>query len=90
MGQGIYRVSGNTNSQKYQEILTAHYIPNHKRVHIVQQDGAPSYTSASMNVTASTQTEPKCTTLTTTVFIKQSNKKTSPDGSKVQNNVNSE
>ncbi|KAI3354113.1 hypothetical protein L3Q82_018665 [Scortum barcoo] len=37
----------NINSLKYQENLAAHYIPNHKRGQILQQDGAPSHTSAS-------------------------------------------
>ena len=33
------------NSLKYQEVLAASYIPNHKRAQILQQDGAPSHTS---------------------------------------------
>lgn len=41
------RVDGNINSRKYQEILAAHYIPNYSRGQILQQDGAPSHTSAS-------------------------------------------
>lgn len=41
------RVDGNINSRKYQEILAAHYIPNYNRGQILQQDGAPSHTSAS-------------------------------------------
>ena len=35
------------NSLKYQEVLAASYIPNHKRGQILQQDGAPSHTSIS-------------------------------------------
>ena len=34
----ICRVEGNINSLKYQEVLAASYIPNHKRGHILQQD----------------------------------------------------
>ena len=34
-------------SLKYQEVLAASYIPNHKRGHILQQDDAPSHTSIS-------------------------------------------
>lgn len=45
--QGICRVEGNINSLKYQEILATSYIPNHKKGQILQQDGAPSYTSIS-------------------------------------------
>ena len=45
--QEICRVDDNINSLKYQEILAAHYIPNHKRGKMFQQDGAPSQTSAS-------------------------------------------
>lgn len=40
-------VDGNISSLKYHEILAAHYIPNIKRWQILQQDGAPSNTSAS-------------------------------------------
>ena len=40
----ICRVEGNINSLKYQEVLAASYIPNHKRGQILQQDGAPSHT----------------------------------------------
>ena len=40
------RVEG-INSLKYQEVLAASYIPNHKRGQILQQDGAPSHTSIS-------------------------------------------
>ena len=36
-----------TSSLKYQEVLAASYIPNHKRGQILQQDGAPSHTSIS-------------------------------------------
>ena len=43
----ICRVEGNINSLKYQEVLAASYIPNHKRGQIWQQDGAPSHTSIS-------------------------------------------
>ena len=43
----IFRVEGNINSLKYQEVLAASYIPNHKRDQILQQDGAPSHTSIS-------------------------------------------
>ena len=43
----ISRVEGNINSLKYQEVLAASYIPNHKRGQILQQDGAPSHTSIS-------------------------------------------
>ncbi|RXN06126.1 paired box and transposase domain containing [Labeo rohita] len=43
----ICRVDGNINSLRYQEILAAHYIPNHRRGQILQQNGAPSHTSAS-------------------------------------------
>ena len=43
----ICRVEGNINSLKYQEVLSASYIPNHKRGQILQQDGAPSQTSIS-------------------------------------------
>ncbi|KAL7884595.1 hypothetical protein AOLI_G00073650 [Acnodon oligacanthus] len=43
----LCRVNGNINSLKYQDILAAHYIPNHKRRQILQQDGTPSHTSAS-------------------------------------------
>ena len=43
----ICRVDGTINSQKYQEVLATSYIPNHKRGHILQQDGAPSNTSIS-------------------------------------------
>lgn len=43
----ICRVDGNINSLRYQDILAAHYIPNHRRGQILQQDGAPSHTSAS-------------------------------------------
>lgn len=43
----ICRVDGNINSLRYQDILAAHYIPNHKRGQILQQDGTPSHTSAS-------------------------------------------
>ena len=35
------------NSLKYEDILAAHYIPNHKSGQILQQDDAPSHTSAS-------------------------------------------
>lgn len=45
----ICRVDGNINSLRYQDILAAHYIPNHRRGQILQQDGAPSHTSASMS-----------------------------------------
>ena len=37
----ICRVEGNINSLKYQEVLAASYIPNHKSGQILQQDGAP-------------------------------------------------
>ena len=40
-------MEGNINSLKYQEVLAASYIPNHKRGQILQQDGAPSHTSIS-------------------------------------------
>ena len=43
----ICRVEGNINSLKYQQVLAASYIPNHKRGQILQQDGAPSHTSIS-------------------------------------------
>ena len=43
----IPKVEGNINSLKYQEVLAASYIPNHKRGQILQQDGAPSHTSIS-------------------------------------------
>ena len=43
----ICRVEGNINSLKYQEVLAASYIPNHKRGQILQQDGTPSHTSIS-------------------------------------------
>jgi hypothetical protein len=43
----ICTVDGNINSLRYQDILAAHYIPNHRRGQILQQDGAPSHTSAS-------------------------------------------
>ena len=43
----ICRVEGNINSRKYQEVLAASYIPNHKRGQILQQDGAPSHTCIS-------------------------------------------
>ena len=43
----ICRVEGNINSLKYQEVLAAAYIPNHKMGQILQQDGAPSHTSIS-------------------------------------------
>ena len=43
----LCRVEGNINNLKYQEVLAASYIPNHKRGHILQQDGAPSHTSIS-------------------------------------------
>ena len=43
----ICRVEGNINSLKYQEVLAASYIPNHKRGQILQQDVAPSHTSIS-------------------------------------------
>ena len=43
----IFRVEGNINGLKYQEVLAASYIPNHKRGQILQQDGAPSHTSIS-------------------------------------------
>ena len=43
----ICRVEGNINSLKYQEVLAASYIPNHKRGQILQQDGAPLHTSIS-------------------------------------------
>ena len=43
----VCRVEGNINSLKYQEVLAASYIPNHKRGQILQQDGAPSHTSIS-------------------------------------------
>ena len=43
----ICRVEGNINSLKYQEVLTASYIPKHKRGQILQQDGAPSHISIS-------------------------------------------
>ena len=43
----ICRVEGNINSLKYQEVLAASCIPNHKRGQILQQDGAPSHTSIS-------------------------------------------
>lgn len=43
----ICKVVGNINSLRYQYILAAHYIPNHRRGQILQQDGAPSHTSAS-------------------------------------------
>ena len=43
----ICKVDGNINSLKYQEVLSAHYIPNHTRGQILQQDGAPSHTSIS-------------------------------------------
>lgn len=43
----ICTVVGNINSLRYQDILAAHYIPNHRRGQILQQDGAPSHTSAS-------------------------------------------
>ena len=43
----IRRVEGNINSLKYQEVLAASYIPNHKRGQILQQGGAPSHTSIS-------------------------------------------
>ena len=39
----ICRVEGNINSLKYQEVLAASNIPNHKRDQILQQDGAPSH-----------------------------------------------
>lgn len=41
------RVDGNINSLRYQDILAAHYIPNHKRGQILQQDGAPCHSLAS-------------------------------------------
>ena len=43
----ICRVVGNINSLKYQEVLAASYIPDHKRGQILQLGGAPSYTSIS-------------------------------------------
>ncbi|KAL7869568.1 hypothetical protein AOLI_G00135560 [Acnodon oligacanthus] len=43
----LCRVDDNINSPKYQDILAAHYIPNHKRGQVLQQDGTPSHTSAS-------------------------------------------
>ncbi|KAL1278778.1 hypothetical protein QQF64_025451 [Cirrhinus molitorella] len=43
----ICRVDGNINSLRYQDILAAHYIPNHRRGQILQQDGTPFHTSAS-------------------------------------------
>ena len=43
----ICRMEGNINSLKYQEVLAASYIHNHKRGQILQQDGAPSHTSIS-------------------------------------------
>ena len=43
----ICRVEGNINRLKYQEVLAASYISNHKRGQILQQDGAPSHTSIS-------------------------------------------
>ena len=46
-GVPVCRVEGNINSLKYQEVLAASYIPNHKRGQILQQDGAPLHTSIS-------------------------------------------
>lgn len=43
----ICRMEGNINSLKYQEVLATSYISNHKRGHILQQDGAASHTSIS-------------------------------------------
>ena len=43
----ICRVDGNINSLRYQDICAAHYITNHRRGTILQQDSAPSHTSAS-------------------------------------------
>ena len=43
----IYKVDGNIDSAKYQQILASQYIPNYKRGQIFQQDGAPCYTSGS-------------------------------------------
>ena len=44
---GVCERSAGWNSQKYQEVLAASYIPNYKRGQILQQDGAPSHTSIS-------------------------------------------
>ena len=35
----IFKVDGNINSAKYQQILAFQYIPNYKRGQIFQQDG---------------------------------------------------
>ena len=40
-------MDGNINSLRYQDICAAHYITNHRRETILQQDSAPSHTSAS-------------------------------------------
>jgi len=45
--QEICRVDGNINSLRCQDICAAHYITNHRRGQILQQDSAPSHTSAS-------------------------------------------
>ena len=44
----ICRVDGNINSLRYQDICAAHYITNHRRGQILQQDSAPSHTSATI------------------------------------------
>ena len=43
----IWKVDGNTDGAKYQQILASQYIPNYKRGQIFQQDGAPWHTSGS-------------------------------------------
>ena len=56
----ICRVEGNINSLKYQEVLAASYIPNHKRGQILQQDGAPSHTSISTSTSSSRRRRSRC------------------------------
>ena len=43
----IFKVDGNIDSGKYQQILVSQCIPNYKRGQIFQQDGAPCHTSGS-------------------------------------------
>ena len=46
-GSAGWKATSISRSLKYQEVLAASYIPNHKRGQILQQDGAPSHTSIS-------------------------------------------
>ena len=43
----IFKVDGNIDSAKYQQIHASQYIPNYKRAQIFQQDGATCHTLGS-------------------------------------------